>query len=96
MALLVKVDGTRETVEGEGDNGKLTYDQLKKAIGGGYLELVSCDPAMTEGHVAFYCDEEGKLKHFLPNEKATMWSTYTAPNDVVCGDVIFLKPEELD
>lgn len=89
MGLLIKVDGTRSEVKGNKPNGALSYEQLKAAVGGGYIEAVQCDPAVTGGYDHYYCDEEGKLKDFPPNREATKLSTYTMPDDVVVGDVIF-------
>jgi len=91
MAMIIKVDGTVEHVEGLGKNGELTYEQIREAIGGGFIERVMCDPKVTEGHDHFYCDEEGKLKNLTINLKATALSTHTANVDMICGDVIFVK-----
>jgi|10_taG_2_1085330.scaffolds.fasta_scaffold00018_78 hypothetical protein len=95
MALLIKVDGTQEEVNGKNDDGSFILDQLKGAIGGGYIEVVACDPKVTGGYSCFVCDEEGKLKQFPANERATELSTYTSAFDVVCGDVLFCKEEEI-
>lgn len=91
MGLLIKVDGTKTEVKGNKPDGALSYEQLKDAVGGGFIEAVQCDPTATGGYDHFYCDEEGKLKGFPPNREATKLSTYTMPDDVVVGDVIFCK-----
>lgn len=91
MGLLIKADGTRTEIIGAKENGALSYEQLKQAVGGGFIEAVQCDPAATGGYDHFYCDEEGKLKGFPPNREATKLSTYTMLDDVVVGDVIFCK-----
>jgi hypothetical protein len=91
MALIIKVDGTRVEVQGTKPNGALTYEQLKEAVGGGYIQAVACDPAVTGGYDHLYCDEEGKLKDFPINREATKLSTYTMPDDVLVGDIIFCK-----
>jgi len=91
MALLIKVDGTRVEVLGTGPEGQLTYEQLKEAVGGGYIQAVACDPKMTGGYDHFYCDEEGKLKGFPINRAATDLSTLTMVGDVLVGDIIFCK-----
>ena len=91
MAMIIKVDGTVDHVEGRGEAGELTYEQIREAIGGGFIERVMCDPEVAKGHDHFYCDEEGKLKDLPINIGATALSTYTAENDMVCGDVIFVK-----
>jgi len=95
MALLIKADGAQEEVNGEASDGSLTYEQLRKAIGGGYIEIVACDPEVTKGYTNLVCDEEGKLKSFPINDKATKLSTYTAPTDLICGDVLFCKDGEI-
>jgi len=95
MALLIKVDGTQEEVNGKNDDGSFTLDQLKDAIGGGYIEVVACDPEVTGGYSCFVCDEEGKFKQFKINEEATKLSTYTSAFDVVCGNVLFCKEAEI-
>jgi len=94
MALLIKADGTEETIIPAGDNGHLTYDQIRKAIGGGYVEHVETDPEQAQGFRHIYMDEEGKLKSFPLNEKATMMSAYTMPGDMLVGDVLFCTDEE--
>jgi len=91
MAMIIKVNGTVEHVVGEGESGELTYEQIREAIGGGFIERVMCNPEVTEGHDHFYCDAEGKLKSLPVNIKATELSTYTSQYDVVCGDVIFVQ-----
>lgn len=98
MALLIKTDGTRVEVIGTKPNNALTYEQLVEAIGGGFIQSVACDPAVTGGYDHFYCDEEGKLKDLPPNPEATRLSTYTMWGDTVCGNAIFCKTvgEEMD
>jgi len=91
MALLIKVDGTRVEVKGDNPDGILSYEQLKEAVGGGYIQSVACDPAVTGGYDHFYCDEEGKLKGFPINRAATDLSTLTMVGDVLVGDIIFCK-----
>ena len=91
MALLIKADGTRVEIKGEKKNGALTWEQVTSAIGGGYVQMVACDPKITGGYNRYYCDEEGKLKLFPPNLEATKLSTYTMPGDVLVGDILFTK-----
>ena len=95
MALLIKVDGSQEEVNGKNADGSFSLEQLKSFIGGGYIEVVACDPKVTGGYSCFVCDEEGKLKQFPINEKATKLSTYTSSFDMVCGDVLFCKEKEI-
>lgn len=94
MALLIKADGTEETIVPAGDNGRLTYDQIREAIGGGYVEHVETDPERAQGFSHIWLDEEGKMKGFPLNEKATLLSFYTMPGDMLVGDVLFCTDEE--
>lgn len=91
MALQIKTDGTRVEVRGTKPDGALSYEQLVAAVGGGCIEAVDCDPAVTGGYDHFYCDEEGKLKGLEINLVASRMSTLTAVGDIICGDVIFCK-----
>lgn len=91
MALLIKHTGERVEVKGQKPNGALTADQLREAIGGGYFQMVKCNPKVTGGYNRYYCDDEGKLKSFPINPVATQLSTYTAPDDVLVGDVLFCR-----
>jgi len=94
VALLIKADGTEEQITPAGDNGRLTYDQIRKLIGGGYVEHVQTDPDKAQGNGHVYLDEEGKLKGFPHNAKATKMSVYTQPGDVLVGDVLFCTTAE--
>lgn len=94
MALLIKADGTEETILPAGDDGHLTYDQIRKAIGGGWVEHVETDPARSKGFCHIYLDEEGKLKRLPINERATEMSAWTAAGDMLVGDVLFCTNEE--
>lgn len=94
MAKLIKADGTTVDITPAGDDGHLTYDQIREAIGGGYLEHVAVDPAVTGGFSSAWLDEEGKMKALPYNENATVMSTYTSPMDMLCGDVLFCTAEE--
>ena len=94
MALLIKADGTEETIVPAGDDGHLTYDQIRAAIGGGWVEHIGVAPAVAHGNQHAYMDEEGKFKQFPPNEEATRLSTYTMSDDTLVGDVLFCTDEE--
>lgn len=94
MALLVKADGTEEGVTPDGEDGHLTYDQVRALIGGGYVQHLAIDPEVANGCAHAYMDEEGKLKQFSLNKKATELSTYTMPGDTLCGDVLFCHDAE--
>jgi len=96
MALLIKSDGTREEITGAGPDGSIAWDQIKKAIGGGYVEHVVTDPDRAEGYSHIWLDEEGKNKGFPRNAAATALSVYTAWDDILSGDVLFCTEEEED
>ena len=93
MALLIKPDGSHEELTPAGKNGRLTYDQIRAAIGGGYVQHIETDPEAT-GYAHMYMDEEGKLKKFPPNWEATKLSTYTMPHDVLVGNVVVCNDAE--
>lgn len=95
MALLIKADGTKEIIIPTGPNGELTYDEIRKAIGGGWVEHIEVDPDVAEGCSHAYMDEEGKIKRLPANRKATEMSTYTMAGDVLCGDVLFCTDAEV-
>lgn len=94
MALHIKADGTKETIVGTGENGTIEWAQIKAAIGGGYVEHVTCDPDKTGGYSHIYLDENGKFGDAKPNREATKMSTHTAHGDVIVGDVLFCTEEE--
>ena len=94
MGLLIRADGTRIEIKGTGERGTVVWDQIKEAIGGGFVQMFECDPAVAEGHDTVCCDEEGKLKAFSPNPEATKLSTYTMPGDTLVGDILFLRKGE--
>lgn len=94
MALLIKANGTVQEVKPAGEDGRLTYDQIRECIGGGWIEHVETDPERARGNSHVYCDEEGKLKNLPENMVATLMSAYTMPGDVLCGDVLFCTAEE--
>jgi len=96
MALIVRTDGSTQLLEGTKPGKLLDWQQIKKAIGGGYVEAVACDPAVTGGYDHFYCDEEGKLKGFKPNMTAYKMSTLTADSDMIVGNVVFCKSVPTD
>ena len=87
MAKLIKVDGTSETLN------DLSLESMQKAVGG-YIELVRSH----QSEYDFICDEEGKLKGYPINAKAThIAHEDKAPslNDVLVGDVIVAKKGEI-
>ena len=88
MALLVKVDGTKEEVEVP-KQGSLDFLQ---GIVGGFIELAACKDAEFDGII---CDEEGKNKNKPVNAVATDMAG-CAPYDVLVGDILFFKDGEVD
>lgn len=94
MALIVKADGSREELKGAGEGGRVTYEQIRAAIGGGYVEHVDTKPEKAEGHSHIYMDEEGKYKDFPINVEATTMSAFTQPGDFLVGDVVFCTDAE--
>jgi hypothetical protein len=88
MALLVKVDGTKEEVEVP-KKGSLDFLQ---GVVGGYIELAACHDAAYDGII---CDEEGKIKNKPLNKVATDMAG-VAPYDVLVGDILFFKEGEVD
>jgi len=91
MALLIKVDGTRQEVKGSKPNGGLTWDEIRALIGAQMLQPVACNSKMTGGYTLFYCDEDGKLHGKPVNHAATELSTLTMIGDYLVGDVLFCK-----
>ena len=88
MALLVRVDGTKEEVEVPKGNS-LSF--LQSTVGG-YIEFAPCKHAEFAGVI---CDEEGKLKQKPINKVATDMAGI-APYDVLVGDILFFKEGEVD
>jgi len=76
----------------------VTLEQLREAIGGGYIELIPFFNNIegTDGLIircVAFCDEDGKLKKLRFNEIATsLWRNAIRrnghqSNDVLCGPV---------
>lgn len=85
MAQLIKTDGTSETLD------DLSLESMQNAVGG-YIELVQ------SSEYDFICDEEGKLKGYSINAKATHLAhkANALPiNDVLVGNVIIAKKGEI-
>jgi hypothetical protein len=63
MATIIRVDGTREALEPEGEDGELTFEQLSEAVGG---DIALADQVNDEGYYVphapwtFYVHEEGE------------------------------------
>lgn len=87
MAKLIKVDGTSETLK------DLSLESMQKAVGG-YIEVVSSPQSKYD----FVCNEEGKLKGYFINAKATALAQINnalSTDDVLVGDVIMAKKGEI-
>ena len=86
---IIHVDGTRE--ECQPANGKhYTLEELKKAIGGGYIEIVK-----TRDGRLLVIDEEGKLKGFPVNPVSTALYFYGGQDPIV-GDVLVCDNGTID
>ena len=83
-ACIIKTDGTiTETKPLNGTDFSL--EELKAAIGGGYIEIVR---TVDDGRI-MVLDEEGKLKKMPVNPKAT--ALYPNLADVIVGDVLVCR-----
>lgn len=80
-AFIVKTTGKIEYVEPE-DGNYFSLKELKKAIGGGYIEIVPFRP-----NLVMVVDEDGKMKRLPLNTVATrIYNSKT--NDYIVGDVL--------
>ena len=86
---IIHVDGTREPCE-PADGKHYTLEELEKAIGGGYIQIV----ATRDGRL-MVLDEEGKVKGFPVNRVATGLYLYGAQDPIV-GDVLVCDDESID
>jgi hypothetical protein len=86
---IIHVDGTREPYP-SADGRKYTLEELKKAIGGGYIQIVQ-----TRDNRLMVIDEEGKLKGFPVNPVATALYRYGAQDPIV-GDVLVCDNGTID
>ena len=91
MAQIIKVDGTVvETEPANGTDFKLA--EMKAVIGGGYIEIF----ALSDGRL-MVLDEEGKLKRFPRNPKATeLARDRLMYGDFICGDVLVCDDHQID
>ena len=88
MAKIYKVDGTVQVVE------KISWDEMKAAIGGGLVQLVPLHG--TEDMRSIACDEEGKMKGMPFNGVATdKFGKYLFSGDYLAGDVVEITEDEL-
>ena len=98
QAKWIKVSG--EIIPVNPKNGKdFQLDELKKFIGGGYIEIIR--PLSKSGAI-MVIDEEGKLKGFPRNELATkMWQQFAQQgsmrmDDDVVGDVLLCHVSQVE
>ena len=86
MAWILKVDGTKEELIGAGPDRELSLEQLRKGIGGGWIESLTISP--TE---VLIVDEEGKLKNMPFNQQATEKAMNAGFADMIVGDAILCR-----
>tara|TARA_R100000687_G_C6393261_1_gene138311 strand:+ start:4 stop:261 length:258 start_codon:yes stop_codon:yes gene_type:complete len=82
MALLMKANGTEETIHPQ-DGSAFTLEELHRLVGG-YIERVP-----THLPKDFIVNEEGRLKGLPANQKATM-----VVGQSVVGDMVILTGKE--
>lgn len=89
MATIYRVDGSEEEVEPK--SGKtFKLDELQ-AIVGGYIQIVDLPNKQI-----MVLDEEGKLKDYRYNPRATILTRgILAPNDVIVGDVLVCESKQV-
>ena len=86
MASIIKSNGTIEIVEPK--NGTdFSLSELKQAIGGGYVEVVSLDR-----DTYLVVDEEGLLKNLPYNYTATKLYNFISP---IVGDALVCKKDQI-
>ena len=86
---IIRVDGTREEYL-PADGKHYTLEEMKKAIGGGYIQIVQ-----TKDRRLMVLDEEGKLKGLPVNPVATGLYVYGAQDPIV-GDVLVCDEGMID
>jgi hypothetical protein len=78
---IIKTDGSAVDYPPKGEH--YTLQELKDAIGGGYIEIVHPGG---DARYLMVLDEEGKIKGFPLNRQATR--LYAQPPDYIVGDVL--------
>lgn len=82
----LKVDGSIDNVEPK-DGKHFQLDELKKFIGGGYIEIVGISKKLF-----MVVDDEGHLKNLPFNRNATLAAlTVLRKGDFIVGDVLVCK-----
>ena len=93
MATIIRTNGQREDLVGEGPNKTLTLDQMQKALHGGWIEMVFSPLARQYFMVV---DEEGKLKGLPINAVATAMARQEGVRDIIVGDAILISTGEVE
>lgn len=93
MARIITTEGGASVIAPA--NGKFfSLEELQKAIGGGYIEIVRLNK-----YASLVIDEDGKSKKMKYNGTATEIARDNRaifPNDFIVGDALFALNEELD
>lgn len=74
-------------------------EEIRAAIGGGHFDIVHFRKPTSEGYNIMIVDDEGLLKDYPVNWKATLlYRLYRGQSDTpIVGDVLLAKfPEEID
>jgi len=88
MARHIRVDGT--SVEVEPQNGSyFTLEELQKFVEG-YIEVVY----LPEQEI-MVLNEEGKVNGLDVNEEATMIAQKAGLNDIIVGNVLIIKQDQI-
>jgi hypothetical protein len=92
MAVIYRVDGTEAEVQ-PANGTTFTLAELQTIVGG-FIEMVTLGFALDGSRIAFFIDEEGKLKGKLPNLAATaLWASRFSPlplDEMIVGDAILV------
>lgn len=91
MAILIKVDGSKQNVSPKG--GKFTNQEIQSILGCTYFECLS----LLNGATIFF-DEEGKTKNKLDNFTASelLMEAGGIYGDYIAGDAMVIPPWEVD
>lgn len=92
--VILKADGTESITERD---DPLSLAEAQELVGG-YVERVPLFLKFRGEPCVALCDEEGKLKHYPLNKKATQeWykSIGTTAGDVLVGDIVILVGRKL-
>lgn len=90
MVELITVDGKISIIKPLKGHEKVTFDQIKQAIGGGYVEHVY----LTNGK-EIWVDEDGRAKGFKHNVNASKLTKNLVLGDIV-GDMVINNVGEIE